>query len=63
MTVLGVMLADLCFYVPSVASFRLNWISSKLAAAYTAALDFEVAPEVRKASPGNSHEHRGTRWP
>jgi signal transduction histidine kinase len=46
MTVLGVMLADLCFYVPTVASFRLNWISNKLAAAYTAALVFEVAPEV-----------------
>jgi len=45
-TVLCVMLAEVCFYVPSVANFRLNWINNKLSAAYTAALVFEVAPEV-----------------
>jgi signal transduction histidine kinase len=46
LTVLGVMLAEVCFYVPSVSNFRLTWISNKLAAAYTAALVFEVRREV-----------------
>jgi signal transduction histidine kinase len=45
-TVVCVMLAEVCFYVPTVANFRLNWIGNKLAAAYTAALVFEAAPEV-----------------
>jgi signal transduction histidine kinase len=30
--------------VPSVANFRLNWLSDRLSAAYTAALVFETAP-------------------
>jgi signal transduction histidine kinase len=46
MTLLFVMLAEVCFYVPSIANFRLTWIGNKLSAAYTAALVFEVAPEV-----------------
>jgi signal transduction histidine kinase len=45
-TVVCGMIAEVCFYVPAVANFRLNWIANKLAAAYTAALVFEVAPEV-----------------
>ncbi len=46
LTVLFVMLAEVCFYVPSIASFRLSWIDNKLSAANTAALVFEVAPEI-----------------
>jgi len=46
LTVLFVMLAEVCFYVPSVANFRLTWINNKLTAANTAALVFAVAPQV-----------------
>src|SRR3984885_7606779 len=46
LTVLFVMLAEVCIYVPSIANFRLTWLSDKLAAAHTAALVFEAAPDV-----------------
>jgi signal transduction histidine kinase len=46
LTVLFVMLAEVCIYVPSIANFRLAWLSNKLAAAYTAALVFDAAPQV-----------------
>jgi signal transduction histidine kinase len=38
------MIAEVLIYVPSVANFRLNWLSDRLSAAYTAALVFETAP-------------------
>src|SRR5580658_2410473 len=46
LTVLFVMLAEVCIYVPSIANFRLTWINDRLSAAHTAALVFETAPEV-----------------
>jgi signal transduction histidine kinase len=46
LTVLFVMLAEVCIYVPSIANFRLTWINNKLGAAHTAALVFEAAPDV-----------------
>jgi hypothetical protein len=46
LTVLVVMLAEVCISMPSIAQFRLQWLENKLAAAYTAALVFEVKPEV-----------------
>ncbi len=46
LTVLFVMLAEICIYVPSIANFRLSWLSNKLSAAHTAALVFDAAPDV-----------------
>jgi signal transduction histidine kinase len=46
LTVLFVMLAEVCIYVPSIANFRLTWLTNKLGAAYTAALVFDAAPDV-----------------
>src|ERR1700674_5522334 len=46
LTVLFVMLAEVCIYVPSIANFRLTWLNDKLTAAHTAALVFEAAPQV-----------------
>jgi signal transduction histidine kinase len=44
LTVLFVMLAEVLIYVPSVATFRLNWLNDRLAAAHTAALVLDAAP-------------------
>src|SRR5580692_9426952 len=44
LTVLFVMLAEVCIYVPSIANFRLTWINDRLAAAHTAALVLDAAP-------------------
>jgi signal transduction histidine kinase len=46
LTVLFVMLAEVCIYVPSIAYFRLTWLTNKLSAAHTAALVFDAAPDV-----------------
>jgi signal transduction histidine kinase len=46
LTVLFVMLAEVCIYIPSIARFRLNWLESKLDRANTAALVFDAAPEI-----------------
>lgn len=44
-TVAFVMLAEVLIIVPAVAAFRLNWLSDRLAAARTAALVLDAAPE------------------
>ncbi len=44
LTVVSVMLAEVCIYVPSIANFRLTWLNDRLAAAYTAALVLDAAP-------------------
>ena len=44
LTVLFVMVAEILIYVPSVANFRLNWLSDRLAAAHTAAFVLDAAP-------------------
>jgi signal transduction histidine kinase len=46
LTVLFVMLAEVCIYVPTIAKFRLTWLDNKLSAAHTAALVFEAASDV-----------------
>src|SRR5258708_15380109 len=49
LTVLFVMLAEVCIFVPSIANFRLTWINNKLSMANTAALVFEAAPDIPDA--------------
>ena len=43
-TILFVMLAEVLIYVPSIANFRVNWLTDRLASAYTAALVLDAAP-------------------
>ena len=45
LTACAIMMAEVIFYVPSVASYRLTWLNDRLAAAKTAALVFRAAPE------------------
>ena len=40
-----VMIAEIAIFIPSVASFRRSWLTNRLAAAYTAALVIEAAPD------------------
>src|SRR5581483_4866023 len=44
LTGIFVMLAEIFIYVPSIANFRLNWLTDRLAAAHTAALVLDAAP-------------------
>ncbi|MPZ59048.1 MAG: HAMP domain-containing protein [Rhizobiales bacterium] len=44
LTVVFVMIAEVLIYLPSIANFRLNWLSDRLAAANTAALVLDAAP-------------------
>lgn len=44
LTILFVMVAEVLIYVPSVANFRRNWLSDRLAAAQMAALVMDAAP-------------------
>jgi signal transduction histidine kinase len=45
LTACAIMLAEVVFYVPSVASYRYSWLNDRLAAAQTAALVFRAAPD------------------
>jgi hypothetical protein len=45
LTACAIMLAEVVFYVPSVASYRYAWLNDRLAAAQTAALVFRAAPD------------------
>src|ERR1044072_571898 len=51
LTTLFVMLAEVLIYVPSIATYRLNWLNDRLAAAHTAALVLDAAP--RGMVPGS----------
>jgi len=44
LTILFVMMAEVLIYVPSIATFRLGWLSDRLDAAYTAALVLDASP-------------------
>ena len=44
LTVIFVMMAEVLIYVPSIANFRITWLNDRLAAAHTAALVLEAAP-------------------
>src|SRR6202163_1369340 len=44
LTTLFVMMGEGLIYVPSIATFRRNWLNDRLSAAYTAALVLEAAP-------------------
>src|SRR5215472_13100023 len=46
LTIAFVMMAEVLIYVPSIATFRRNWLNDRLSAAYTAALVLEAAPQV-----------------
>src|SRR5262249_31491302 len=46
LTTLFVMIAEVLIYVPSIANFRLAWLTDRLSAASTAALALSAAPEV-----------------
>jgi signal transduction histidine kinase len=45
LTALFVMIAEVLIYVPSIASFRMTWLSDRLAAAQIAAVVLDAAPE------------------
>ncbi len=45
LTILFVMIAEVMIYVPSIANYRLMWLSDRLAAARTAALVLDAAPD------------------
>ncbi|MGL4637569.1 MAG: sensor histidine kinase [Beijerinckiaceae bacterium] len=45
LTILFVMLAEVLIFVPSIANFRNSWLNDRLAAARTAALVLEAAPD------------------
>lgn len=45
LTILFVMIAEVLIYVPSIANFRLTWLSDRLAAAQVAAMVLDAAPE------------------
>ena len=40
-----VMIAEITIFIPAIANFRYNWVRNRLAAAYTAALVLETAPQ------------------
>jgi len=44
LTLLFVMLAEVLIFVPSVANFRINWLTDRLTAAHLAALAAEGVP-------------------
>src|SRR6195256_4362325 len=45
LTIVAIMLAEVIFYVPSIASFRVGWLNDRLAAAHTAAIVLKEAPK------------------
>jgi hypothetical protein len=51
LTACAIMMAEVVFYVPSVASYRYAWLNDRLAAAQTAALVFRAAPDDMKIPP------------
>ena len=54
LTVLAIMMAVVIFYVPSIANFRIGWLTDRLAAAHTAALvlksgkDYQVSDSLQR---------------
>jgi signal transduction histidine kinase len=51
LTVLFVMMAEVLIYVPSIANFRITWLTDRLAAAHTGALVLEALPKGDEAPP------------
>ena len=45
LTAAFVMVAEILFFVPAIANFRLAWLSDRLAAAHTAALVLDASPD------------------
>jgi signal transduction histidine kinase len=45
LTVLFVLLAEILIYLPSVATYRRNWLSNRISSAVTAALVLDAAPD------------------
>ena len=50
LTILFVMIAEVLIYVPSIANFRLNWLSDRLAVAHTVALVLDGRPDEPEPS-------------
>src|SRR3954454_322667 len=48
LTILFVMIAEVLIYVPSIANFRLSWLSDRLAVPRTGALVLYATPEDRR---------------
>jgi signal transduction histidine kinase len=48
LTILFVMIAEILIYVPSIANFRLSWLSDRVAVARTVALVLYATPEDRR---------------
>jgi signal transduction histidine kinase len=48
LTILFVMIAEVLIYVPSIANFRLSWLSDRVAVARTVALVLYATPEDRR---------------
>ncbi len=46
LTIVFVMMAEVLIFVPSIATFRRDWLNDKLSAAYTAALVLQAAPDA-----------------
>ena len=64
LTTLFVMIAEILIYVPSIANFRVSWLSDRLSAAYTAALVLSASPEgVPDEAPINQLHGEGASYP
>jgi signal transduction histidine kinase len=50
LTILFVMIAEVLIYVPSIANFRLNWLSDRLAVARTVSIVLNATPESEKVN-------------
>jgi hypothetical protein len=55
-TVVATMLAEVFFYVPSIAHFRINWLSDRLGPAHTAALVLWSDDDAGNKNAGDKHE-------
>src|SRR5207237_9220977 len=51
LTILFVMIAEVLIYVPSIANFRLNWLSDRLAVARTVSIVLSARTETEALDP------------
>src|SRR5437763_16091208 len=53
LTILFVMIAEVLIYVPSIANFRLNWLSDRLAVARTVSIVLSAKTEPEALDPAD----------
>src|SRR5437667_384075 len=53
LTILFVMIAEVLIFVPSIANFRLNWLSDRLAVARTVSIVLSARTEPETLDPGD----------